>query len=145
MYKIYNKLQSAELIEKLDLNVLPQKMFKVKNGEEVGKFLEEHPSEFYSIRDNVNSASKHKNHKASKEDIMNVYKKFDICTVGVSQYNYIHHQVLTGNILIDSKGNVTIEGTNEKCDSAREAVNNANIRINTDIFDKKLKYIYRCL
>ncbi|HIU51828.1 MAG TPA: hypothetical protein IAB70_04300 [Candidatus Merdicola faecigallinarum] len=141
MYQIYNKLESAELIEKLNLNVLPQKMFKVNGVQDVEGFLDSHPAQFYSIRDNVKSNSKNRNHKASKEDILNSYQKFDICTVGVSQFNYIDNQVLTGNILIDEKGNVTIEGTNEKCDSAREAVNNAKYHINTDIFDKKLKYI----
>lgn len=142
MYKTYNKLQSAELIQKLNLNVLPQKMFKVQGVEEVEGFLEEHPAQFYSIRDNVKSNSKNRTHKASKQEILEVYKKFDICTVGVSQYNYIQDQVLTGNIIIDDKGNVTIEGTDEKCDSVREAVNNAKYRVCTDIFDKKLKYIH---
>lgn len=141
MYKTFNKLESSELISKLNLNVLPQKMFKVEGGSSVEEFLSTHPAQFYSIRDNVKSNNPNRTHKASKDEIMNIYKKFDVCTVGVSQYNYIEDQVFTGNIVVDSKGNVTLEGTDQKCDSAREAVNNAKFRINTDIFDKKLKYI----
>lgn len=145
MYKTYNKLESSKLIDKLKLNVLPQKMFKVETNPDIESFLAEHPAQFYSIRDNVKSNNANRTHRASKEEILNIYKKFDTCTVGVSQYNYIENQILTGNILVDAKGNVTIEGTDEKCDSAREAVNNAKYRINTDIFDKKLKYIHRCV
>ncbi len=142
MYKTYNKLESSELINKLNLNVLPQKMFKVEAGSEIEDFLQNHPAQFYSIRDNVKTNNPNRTHKASKDEILNIYKKFDICTVGISQYNYIENQVLTGNIVVDSKGNVTIEGTDQKCDSARDAVNNAKYHINTDIFDKKLKYIH---
>lgn len=145
MYKTYNKLESSNLINKLNLNVLPQKMFKVKTDADIENFLTENPAQFYSIRDNVKSNNTNRTHKASKEEILNIYKKFDICTVGVSQYNYIENQILTGNILVDARGNVTIEGTDEKCDSVREAVNNAKYRINTDIFDKKLKYVHRCI
>lgn len=141
MYKTYNKLESSELINKLQLNVLPQKMFKVKAGNGIETFIEEHPAQFYSIRDNVRSNNPNRTHKASKSEILDVYKKFEICTVGISQYNYIENQVLTGNIVVDSTGNITIEGTNQKCDSVREAVNNAKYHINTDICDKKLKYI----
>lgn len=142
MYKIYNKLESSELINKLNLNVLPQKMFKVQDGNDIQKFLEENPAQFYSIRDNVKSSNPNRTHRASKEDIMNIYKKFDICTVGVSINNHIDNQVLIGNIIVDAKGNVNIEGTDEKIDSVRNAINYAKYHINTDIFDKRLKYIH---
>ena len=142
MYKIYNKLESSELINKLNLNVLPQKMFKVEAGNDIKRFLDEHPAQFYSIRDNVKSSNPNRTHKASKDEIMNIYNKFDICTVGVSINNHIDNQVLIGNIIVDAKGNVTLEGTDEKYDSVRTATNSAKYHIKTDIFDKKLKYIH---
>lgn len=142
MYKTYNKLESAELVNKLKLNQLPQKMFKVEtNAEDIDTFLRNNPAEFYSIRDGVKSGNPNRTHKASRDEILNIYKKFDVCAIGISQYNYIDSQVLTGNILIDSNGNITIEGTDEKCDSVRDAVSTAKYHINTDICDKKLKYI----
>lgn len=143
MYKTNNKLESVNLIHTLNLNRFNQKVFEVKytTDEDVNKFLNANNCEMYAIRDNVKSNSKERTHAASKNDILNVYKKFENCTISESVNNYINNQTLIGNIIVGKDGSVVLEASNSKCDSVREAVNNANIKLNTTIDDNRIEYV----
>ncbi len=143
MYKTNNKLESVNLIKTLKLNTFKQKVFEVKytTDEDVNKFLNANNCAIYAIRDNTTSNSSIRTHAASKDEILNVYKKFDNCTISESINNYINNQTLIGNIVVGSDGSVIVEGTNHKCDSVREAMNNANIRLNTTIDDNRIEYV----
>lgn len=143
MYKTNNKLESVNLINTLKLNTFKQKVFEVKytSDEDVNKFLNASNCGTYAIRDNMISNSPVRTHAASKDEILNVYKKFENCTISESVNNYINNQTLIGNIVVGTDGSVTVEGSSNKCDSVREAMNNGNIKLNTTIDDNRIEYI----
>lgn len=140
MLEICNKVESAKWIYQLDLNRLPEDIFTPNDTQKLREFLRKYPAKYYSIRDKTQTNSPKRNHKASQQDILNLYKQIPISSIGVGLANYIDDQVLIGNLLVKKSGEVIFEGTNEKIISVRDAVNQAKYRIYTDITDKKLKY-----
>ena len=48
---IKNKLESIDKINKLGLNKFPEQLFKNNNEENVKRFLQKYPADYYAIRD----------------------------------------------------------------------------------------------
>ena len=48
---INNKIESSRIIDKLELNRFPEKIFKAGEEKQVKKFIDEYPVEYYAIRD----------------------------------------------------------------------------------------------
>ncbi len=137
---IKNKIESIEMINKLNLNKFPEKLFKRGEEELVVKFLEEYPACYYAIRDKSKAGGIFKL-KVSKKDVLNEIKDYDLFSINVSSINYVDSQILVGEIFISSKYDVYATLSVDSAASVRDALNNPTFNIKTNIFDKELDNI----
>ena len=140
--EIRNKQESANLIKKLKLNVLPQQMFHSPKDSDVTEFLEKYPADYYAVRDRDIVNSPKYNLKVKKEDVVNYVKEKELKNflVNVSSYNYKDNLLCTCDMQINSFDfSVYLWVSLNKETSGRE--NKEDIYLNTDIYDKRLKKI----
>lgn len=138
--KITNKLESIEIINKLNLNKFPEQLFKSGQEDEVSKFIDSYPNCFFAIRDKSRAGGVFKL-KVNYDEVINEIRGYDLFTINVSSANYEENQILVGEIEILSNGLVYAILSTDSRASVRDALRNPIFNINTNIFDKKLNKI----
>ncbi len=139
--KISNKLESINYINKFKLNKFADCLFKENESDKVLKFLSDNNVKYYALRDKSRVKSNYFNLKVKKEDILNEIQNLKLFTLNVSSYNYKENQLLVGEILLKSDGSIYLLASKNKDFSLRDVEINPDYNLNTDINDKKLKYI----
>lgn len=134
--RIYNKIESSKLIKELNLNHFPEKVFKKGQTEEVLKFLNEFPVEFYAIRDKSKFGGEFKL-AIVRDKVLETVKDYSLFSINVSSYNYVKNQKLVGEILV-SKEDVSILASTDSNYSLRDVYKNPEFNFKTDIFNDKL-------
>lgn len=137
---IRNKLESVNKIKELDLNKFPEQLFRINEEENVKKFLEAYPAQFYAIRDKSKSGGVFKL-MVEYDQVLNEIQNYDLFTINVSSANYIDNQLLVGEIEFLSKGEVYAILSLDPAASVRDALSNPAFNIKTNIFDKQLNKI----
>ncbi len=139
--KVHNKLESINLVRKLQLNSFPEKLFKKEDIEDIKLFLAEYPAEFYAIRSKEIVGCKKNNFKVPKNQVFNEIRNFNLFTINVSSYNYVSNFVLIGDIRIGSENEVWFIGSTNRNFTGKMAEKNPDFNYSTDIFDKRLNKI----
>lgn len=104
--KVHNKLESINLIKKMELNSFPERLFKQKDVDNIKKFLEEYPAKYYAIRSKEFVGCKNNKFKVPKDKVLDEIKNFKLFTINVSSYNYTSNFILIGDIRIGSNNEV---------------------------------------
>ncbi len=133
--KIYNKIESSTMIEQLNLNRFPEKIFNSGEDEKVLEFIDRFPAKYYAIRDKTKAGGVAK-FKVEKKDILNEIKEYSLFSINVSSFNYTQNQLMVGEILI-SNSNISLIYSTNKNYSLRDAYKDPDQNINTDIFNNK--------
>ena len=102
---IKNKLDSIKKINDLKLNKFPEQLFMKNEYEEVKKFLEKYPSNYYAIRDKSKINGNFKL-KVCFDRVLEEIKKYELYTINISSVNYVDNQVLVGEIEILSNNEI---------------------------------------
>lgn len=139
--KIHNKLESIKIIEKLQINTFPEKLFKKDNIKEIKEFLEKYPADFYAIRSKEIVGYKKNNFKVPRDKVLSEIKKFNLFTINVSSYNYTSNLILIGDIFIGSNNEIWFIGTTNQNFTGKMAEQKPEFNYKTDIFDKRLDKI----
>ena len=140
--EIKSKLESIEKIKELGLNKFAERLFKQGEEEQVEKFLEENPANYYAIRDKSKAGGIFKL-KVEKDKVLEEIKDYNLFTINVSSANYGDNQLLVGEIQIFRNGDVYMILSNKKGYSVRDAISDPDFNLKTDIFDdENLKRIY---
>lgn len=137
---ITNKLESINAIKELGLNKFPEQLFKKGQIEEVKKFIDMYPADYYAIRDKSKAGGVFKL-KVLFNDVLEEIKEYDLFTINVSSANYADNQVLVGEIEFLSNERVYAILSTNPTYSVRDALKKPDYNIETDIFDKKLNEI----
>lgn len=137
---IKNKLESINKINELNLNKFPEQLFKKNEETKVLNFIEKYPANYYAIRDKSKAGGVFKL-KVTKEKVLEEIRDYTSYTINVSSANYVENQLLVGEIEVLSNGEIYAILSIEPNASVRDAVQNPNFNIKTDIFDKKLNEI----
>lgn len=137
---IKNKLESIDKINKLGLNKFPEQLFKNNNEENVKRFLQKHPADYYAIRDKSRAGGIFKL-KVDYDKVLDEIKDYNLFTINVSSANYVDNQLLVGEIEFLSNGEVYAILSVDPTASVRDALSNPSYNLKTDIFDKKLNNI----
>ena len=140
MFKVSNKIESYQLINKLELNKLPEIFLEKYDEKKIKDFLLKYPSRYYAVRDREKSGSKLFNLKVKKEDVLNYVKNQKNFTINVSTYK-MGTQLLTGEILISKNGDLTLSASKNPDFSARDGALYPDWNLSTTIFDKSLNNI----
>lgn len=145
---IGNKLESINEINELNLNKFPEQLFSINEENEVEKFLDSYPADFYAIRDKSKAGGTFKL-KVAREDVLNEIKGYSLFTINVSSANYVDNQLLVGEIEFLSNDEVYATLSIDPTASVRDALSNSSFNFKTNIFDKRLNdipyfdYIYK--
>lgn len=139
--KISNKLESIAYINKLKLNKFAEQLFKENEIDKILTFLSNNPAKYYAIRDKSKIKSLYHKLKVKKEDILNEVKDLKLFTLNISSYNYRKNQLLVGEILLKSRGDLYLLASKNKNYSLRDVEKNPDYNLNANIEDKKIKYI----
>ena len=137
---INNKLESIDKIKKLRLNKFPEQLFKKGEEEQINKFLQDYPAEYYAIRDKSKSGGVFKL-KVDFDKVLDEIKDYNLFTINVSSANYIDNQLIVGEIEFLSNGEVYATLSVDPSASVRDALANPSYNYKTDIFDKRLSEI----
>ena len=137
---IKNKLDSIKKINDLKLNKFPEQLFKKNEHEEVKKFLEKYPSNYYAIRDKSKINGNFKL-KVCYDKVLEEIKKYELYTINISSANYVDSQLLIGEIEILSNNEIYATLSTNPYASVRDALSNPDFNIKTNIFDKELNKI----
>lgn len=137
---IKNKLESIDKINKLGLNKFPEQLFKNNNEENVKRFLQKYPADYYAIRDKSRAGGIFKL-KVDYDKVLDEIKDYNLFTINVSSANYVDNQLLVGEIEFLSNGEVYAILSVDPTASVRDALSNPSYNLKTDIFDKKLNNI----
>lgn len=138
--KINNKLESAKKIIELNLNKLPEQIFKCHEEEKVKEFLKKYPAPYYAIRDKENSGGVFKL-KVPSNKVLEEIKNYNLYSINVSSINYSGNQIIVGEILILSNNEVYATLSTDSTASVRDALANPTFNLKTDIYDKTLDKI----
>lgn len=134
--EIRNKLESMEVIQKLNLNRFPEELFKKGEIEKIQSFIEKYPAKYYAVRDKSKSGGIFKL-KVEKENIIEETKDYELFTINVSSANYAEYQQMVGEIMISKDNEVYFIMTTDQNASLRDAYKNPEINLRTDIFNDK--------
>ena len=129
-----NKLESIEAINELNLNRFPEKLFKAGEENKVLDFLKQYPAKYYAIRDKSTSGGIFKL-KVNYNNVLDEIKEYNLFTINVSSANYVDNQLLVGEIEILSNDEVYAVLTTNPEASVRDALQNPEFNIKTNIFD----------
>ena len=139
--KVRNKLESIEIIKKKKLNSFPEKLFHNNKEQEILKFLEDNPAEYYAIRSKEIVGCKKNNFKVPRESVLDEINNFNLFTINVSSYNYTSNLVLIGDIRISRNNDVWFIGSTNPNFTGKMAEQHPDFNYCTDIFDKRLNSI----
>ena len=137
MLNIKNKLESIEMIEKLNLNKFPEQLFKEYDEKNVLEFLRKYPAEYYAIRDKSKAGGTFKL-MVESDKVLEEIKDYSLYTINVSSANYIENQLLVGEIQILSNNEVYLILSTDPKASVRDAISSPMFNIKSNIFDKRL-------
>lgn len=137
---IKNKLDSINMINKLDLNKFPEMLFRENEEDKIQAFIDSYPANFYAIRDRSKAGGLFKL-KVDYDKVIEEIKGYNLFTINVSSANYIDNQLLVGEIEFLSNGEVYAILSIDSTASVRDAINNPSFNFKTDIFDKRLNKI----
>lgn len=137
MLNIKNKLESIEMIEKLNLNKFPEQLFKENEEEKVLLFLKKYQAKYYAIRDKSKAGGTFKL-MVESDKVLDEIKNYDLYTINVSSANYIENQLLVGEIQILSNNEVYLTLSTDPKASVRDAIKNPTFNIKCYIFDSVL-------
>lgn len=137
---IKNKLDSINMINKLDLNKFPEMLFRENEEDKIQAFIDSYPANFYAIRDKSKAGGLFKL-KVDYDKVLEEIKGYNLFTINVSSANYIDNQLLVGEIEFLSNGEVYAILSIDSTASVRDAINNPSFNFKTDIFDKRLNKI----
>ena len=138
---IKNKLESMKKISELGLNKFPEQLFKAGEQEKVREFLTCYPAQYYAIRDKSKAGGIFKL-KVAANDVLAEINDYDLFTINVSSANYVENQLVVGEIQILSNGEVYATLSVDPTASVRDALRNPTFNLKTDIFNKKLNYLF---
>lgn len=138
--EIRNKLESVSKIKELDLNRFPEQTFKQGEEEKVKKFLHEYPVSFYAIRDKSKSGGLFKL-KVERDKVLEEIKGYELFSINVSSTNYGESQILVGEIMFLSNGEVYATLSTNPNYSVRDALRDPMFNLKTDIMDDQLDEI----
>jgi len=134
--KISSKIESFNKIKELNINKLPEKIFKTSDIEDIKEFLKTYPAKYYAIRDKSKAGGVFKL-KVETKDVFNEISDYNLFSINVSSYNYVENQLLVGEILITDTNVSAILSTNGGY-SVRDAIRNPDFNFTTNIFDDRL-------
>lgn len=137
---IRNKLDSINMINKLDLNKFPEMLFRENEEDKIKAFIDSYPADFYAIRDKSKAGGLFKL-KVDYDKVLDEIKGYNLFTINVSSANYIDNQLLVGEIEFLSNGEVYAILSIDSTASVRDAIANPTFNFKTDIFDKRLNKI----
>ena len=137
---IRNKLDSINMINKLDLNKFPEMLFRENEEDKIKTFIDSYPADFYAIRDKSKAGGLFKL-KVDCDKVLDEIKGYNLFTINVSSANYIDNQLLVGEIEFLSNGEVYAILSIDPTASVRDAIANPTFNFKTDIFDKGLNKI----
>ena len=137
---INNKIESYNKIIELNLNKFPEKLFESHNVDEIEKFLDKYPANYYAIRDKTKPNGIFKL-KVKRKEVLKETKEYKLFTINISSINYAKNQLLVGEILISSNNQVYLTLSTDKYASVRDAINNPIFNMKSNIYDKKLNKI----
>jgi len=138
--EIKNKIESYEMINNLNLNKFPEMIFKSGEEEKVKLFLEKYPAEYYAIRDKSRAGGVFKL-KVDADKVLEEISEYNLFSINVSSINYVDNQLLVGEIEFLSNGEVFAILSLDPTASVRDAINNPDFNLKTNIFDKRLSSI----
>ncbi len=138
---ILNKLESMQKIKMLNLNHFPYIAFTGDNFDEVENFLSKYRNLKFAIRDSYSLMSKKFKNNLSLEQVVYYLKKTKNVLITLSGLNYKNHKKITGEILIYTDMQINLSITMNSAFTTRDASNNPDYSICTNIFDKRVKVI----
>lgn len=140
MLNIKNKMESIEMIQKLNLNKFPEQLFKKNDEKCVLLFLKKYPAKYYAIRDKSKAGGTFKL-MVESDKVLDEIKDYDLYTINVSSANYVENQLLVGEIQILSNNEVYLTLSTDPKASVRDAIRNPMFNIKTYIFDNELNSV----
>lgn len=132
---IKNKTESYNKIIELNLNKFPEEIFTKNDIQKIKNFIKNYPAKYYAIRDKSKSGGIFKL-RVEQENILKEIEDYDLFSINVSSYNYRKNQVLVGEIFINNNTVNATLSTNKNY-SVRDAINNPDFNISTNIYDNK--------
>lgn len=133
---IKNKLDSIRKINELGLNRFPEQLFRIGEEDKVQEFINEYPADYYAIRDKskINGVFKL---KASKNNILEEIKDYELYTINVSSINYAENLIMEADIEIRRNGDIYITISKNAEITIRDNIENTFMSLKTNIFDDK--------
>ena len=141
MFKVSNKLESYQLIEKLGLNKLPEVLVEEYDEKKINNFLKKYPAKSYAVRDREKKGSKLFNLNVKREDILDYVKGQRMFTINVNTASLPAKQLLTGEILVKTNGDVVLAVSKNPSFSARDGALRTDYQFSSDVTDKRLDRI----
>lgn len=139
MEKIYNKEQSINFIKNHKLNHFGERIFYKNDIEKIKSHFKTFDVKFYYMRE-LFANTPNVFYSLSKKQVLDKTKNFEKFGLDVSSKNYINNQVLLGEIYIGLDNSFILAvSTNNK--STHRNFLKPNYFLNTDIFDRKIKYV----
>ena len=142
MIQIRNKVESVKWISRLGLNTFDKNgetIFANPSEEDIVRFMDENPIEYYMIRDKKNSGGKRYLH-ITRDEVLEHYKEYELFSLGIANYNYRDNQILAGDIFISRDNTFMIIASADKTCEHRNFPK-PNFIFRSDIFDKRIKNI----
>ena len=133
---IKSKRHSSELIKKLNLNGVPEVLFKEYDEVKIGEFCDKYKDPIYILRDLSCPSGKYFICKSKDDCLMNAKNYDGEFSLAVSCGSYTG-KILLGEILI-SNNRVVIGARNDKESHHRNIYDNPCINLDTDWNDKRL-------
>ncbi len=134
---IKNKLQSIKAINDLGLNKFPEQLFNNDEKSKVEEFLKHYPAKYYAIRDKSKAGGIFKL-KVDFDKVSEEINDYNLFTINVSSINYVDNQLLVGEIEFLSNNEVYATLTTSPQASVRDALEQPEFNIKTDIFNNAL-------
>ena len=139
--RISTKKESEKMINLLNLNRFPYIHVRGDNKSLVLKFLDKYSNCKFAIRDSEFVMSRRFKNGLNRKDILINYKQLIGTTVTISGLTYIRHKKLTGEICISKDMQLCLSISADPNFSTRDASNNPQFSLMSDIFDKNLNKI----
>lgn len=141
MFKVTNKLESYNLINRLGLNKLPEIYVEKFDENKVMEFLRQYPSDFYAVRDRNKSGSKYFKLFVKRDEILDYVRGRDRFSINISGPSVANHQLLTGEIKLALNGDFSLTASKDKQASARSAVDKPDYNFTSNISEHKNRLI----
>ena len=136
---IKNKSESLSLINSLHLNTMGEEIFTCKQNKELKKWLWQHQSNSYILRDKTKVLGK-VYYNLTKSQVLKKVIEYKIFSIDESFEKYQNHKLLIGEILVDLDFKLKLTASTNIKSNHRHLLE-PMYYMDTDIFDEKLKYI----